>query len=94
MSPKTRLCRNLPLFLLLAALLFASLPAQAAPAHRPADLARKVTALGEDALSWVRNLAAGLWLRATAKEGTILDPDGQPAPSTSSDEGVTIDPNE
>ena len=93
MSPNHRLRRTLPVFLLLAILLFASLPLEAAAVHRPSAVAGKVAVLGEGALSWLRNLLSGLGIRGLTKEGVTIDPDGKPNPSTSSDEGMTIDPN-
>jgi len=93
MSPNHRLRRSCPIFLLLAALLFASLPAQAAAGHRPPAVARKVAVLGESALSWLRHLLGGLWMRGIAKEGPSIDPNGTPQPGNSSDEGMTIDPD-
>ena len=90
MSPNHRLRRTLPVFLLLAALLSMSLPIQAAAAHHSSAVIRKVTAVGEGVLSWLRNLFSGLGI---AKEGMSIDPDGKPKPDTSSDEGVSIDPN-
>jgi hypothetical protein len=93
MSPNHRLRRSLPTFLLLAALLFAGLPAQAAAVHRPSAVVWKVAVLGEGALSWLRNLFSGLWMRGSAKEGVTIDPDGKPNQTPPPDEGVTIDPN-
>jgi len=93
MSPNHRLRRTLPVFLLLAALLSTSLPAQAVAARRPLVPVRKVAILGEDALSWLWNLFSGLWMRGISKEGPSIDPDGQPHQSAPPDEGMSIDPN-
>jgi len=93
MSSNHRLRRTLPVFLLLAILLFASLPLQAAAVHRPLTVTWKVAAIGEDALSWLRNFFSGLGMRGIAKEGPTIDPDGKPHSSTPPDEGMTIDPN-
>lgn len=94
MSPNRSLRRAFPVFLLLVALLFTSLPVHAAPARRD------VAALGEEAIAWIHELLAGLWGRGLAKEGTSIDPNGQPKEGMSidpdgqgNDEGVTIDPN-
>ena len=92
MSTSSRLYRVFPLFLLLAALLFGSLPVRAQAARRPAPEIRKITALGETALSWLRLVVASLWQPEMAKEGPSLDPDGQPR-QQGADEGITIDPN-
>jgi len=93
MSPNHRLHRTFPVFLLLAALLLSSLPVQAAAARRPPVPAGKVSALGEEALSWLRNLLSGLWMRGSAKEGPTIDPNGQPHQSAPPDEGMSIGPN-
>jgi hypothetical protein len=93
MSPNRSLRSALPVALLLAALVFTSLPVQAAAARRPPAPVWRVAVLGEDALAWLRNLFSGLWLRGSAKEGMTIDPDGQPRPGASSDEGMSIDPN-
>ena len=93
MSPNHRLRRTLPVFLLLAILLCASLPLQAAAVHRPSAVVWKVAVLGEHALSWLRNLLSGLGMRGIAKEGPTIDPNGQPHQSATPDEGMTIDPN-
>ena len=79
-------------FLLLAALLFGSLPVRAQASRRhPAEM-RKIAVLGESALSWLRLFVASLWHPEMAKEGPSLDPDGQPR-QQGSDEGMSIDPN-
>ncbi len=96
MSPNRRLRRSLPLLLLLAALVFAGLPVQAAARRSPARPSAKiwrVAVLGESAFSWLRNLLMGLWMPAGAKEGMTIDPDGQPHQNAVPDEGMTIDPN-
>jgi len=93
MSPNHRLRRTLPVFLLLAALLFTSLPLQAAAVRHSSARVWKVTAVGEDLLSWLRNLFSGLGMRGIAKEGPTIDPNGNPHQGASSDEGMSIDPN-
>jgi len=92
MSPNRNLRRVLPGLVLLAGFVFASLPARAQPLRHPLVKIRKVAVLGEDALSWVRNVFARLWLPEMTKEGTSIDPDGKPG-QQGTDEGVTIDPN-
>ena len=91
MSTTSRQRRAFPVFLLLVALLFGSLPVRAQASRRPSTEMRKITALGEDALSWLRLFVASLWHPEMAKEGPSLDPDGQPRQQN--DEGITIDPN-
>lgn len=91
MSTSSRQCRVFAAFLLLAALLFGSLPVRAQAARRPSTETRKLTALGESALSWMRLFVASLWRPEVAKEGPSIDPNGQPRQA--SDEGITIDPN-
>ena len=83
--------RIFPVFLLLAALLFGSLPARAQAARRPAPEMRKITVLGESALSWLRLFVASLWHPEMVKEGITIDPDGQLGQQ--GDEGITIDPD-
>ncbi len=93
-----RLYRVLSVFVLLSVFVFASLPAQALPARRPAS---KVTVLGEGMFAWVRNLLVSLGLSGMAKEGMSIDPNGAKSPEgmsidpdgSLSDEGVMIDPN-
>lgn len=89
--------RVLSVFVLLSVLVFANLPAQALPVHRPTP---KVAVLGEGMFAWVRNLLASLGFSGMAKEGMSIDPDGAESPEGVtidpdglSDEGVTIDPN-
>jgi hypothetical protein len=85
MARNPHLYRVLSMFVLLSAFLFASLPAQALPVHRPAP---KVTALGEGMFAWVRNLLVSLGFSGMSKEGVMIDPDGAESP-----EGVSIDPD-
>ena len=85
MPQNPRLYRVLSVFVLLSAFVFASLPAQALPVHRPTS---KVTVLGEGMFAWVRNLLVSLGFSGMAKEGVTIDPDGAESP-----EGVMIDPN-
>ena len=92
MSTSSRQHRAFPVFLLLAALLFGSLPTRAQAARRPAPEMQKLAALGENALSWLRLFLDSLWRPEMAKEGPSIDPDGQ-ASQQGDDEGITIDPN-
>jgi hypothetical protein len=92
MSTSSRRRRAFPVFLLLAALLFGSLPARAQAARRPAPEIRKITALGESALSWLRLFLDSLWRPEVAKEGPSIDPDGQTS-QQGDDEGMSIDPD-
>ena len=92
MSMSSHQRRAFPVFLLLAALLFGSLPARAQAARRPAPEMRKITALGESALSRLRLFLTSLWHPERAKEGMTIDPDGQ-KPGQQGDEGITIDPD-
>jgi hypothetical protein len=86
MSPNPSPRRGLPVALLLAALVFAGLPIHAQPAQRRLPGIWEVAVSGDAAASWVRDLFARLWMRATTKEGMTIDPDGQK-------EGVSIDPD-
>jgi len=101
MSHNLNLRRGFTAFVLLVALLFASLPAQARPARGAVSGAWKVAVLGEDAFVWVRSLFARLLPQGTTKEGMSIDPNGGKGPEGTSidpnggldDEGVLIDPN-
>jgi len=81
---------------LLAALVLASVPAQAQPVRRPMTGPRVVAASGENGLSRLWSSLVNLM-----KEGMSIDPNGgsHGAGTTTvpvgggSDEGVTIDPN-
>jgi hypothetical protein len=86
-------------FALLAALVLASLPAQARPVRRPA---LSVTVSGDTVLSGLWRFVVRLWPGVTAKEETSIDPNGSPnhagtpVPPTGSatnDEGMSIDPD-
>ncbi len=92
MSTSSHQRRAFPVFLLLAALLFGSLPARAQAARRPAGEMRKIAVFGESALSRLRLFLDSLWRPEMAKEGPSIDPDGQ-AGQQGDDEGITIDPN-
>ena len=92
MSHNLNLRRGFTAFVLLVALLFASLPAQARPTRGAVSGPWKVAVLGEDAFAWVRSLFAGLWTRSVTKEGVTIDPNGGRARALD-DEGVLIDPN-
>jgi hypothetical protein len=88
--------RAFPILIALAALLLASLPAQA----RPAVSGPRVVAVVENHLarlwSYVANL---LQPGAMTKEGTSIDPDGRNGSGVTlpvgggDDEGMTIDPD-
>ena len=101
MSHNLNLRRGFTTFVLLVALLFASLPAQAKPACRAVPGVWKVAVLGEDAFVWVRSLFARLLPQGATKEGMSIDPDGGKAPEGTSidpdggldDEGMSIDPD-
>ena len=80
MSPNRCLRRKFPALLLLV-ILFASLPADAAPVRR------EVAALGKGVIAWVHELFRNLWMRGATKEGMSIDPDGQQK------EGMWIDPD-
>lgn len=91
MSHNRNLCRRLPA-LLLAALVFASVPLHAAPSRLAAPVWR-VAVLGERILSWIRG-AIDLGPGNPTKEGMSIDPNGQPTQDGhDGDEGITIDPN-
>jgi hypothetical protein len=101
MSSKPASQRIFLAFVLLAALVLASLPAQARPIRRPTTDPHFVAVPGDTALTRVWSFVVGLWPRETAKEGTSIDPDGNTnhggmstaPPGDLTDEGVTIDPN-
>jgi hypothetical protein len=84
-------------FTLVAALVLASLPAQARETRSPVRHAHAVAVPGDGIWGFVLNLLPqGMW-----KEGMSIDPNGAPGqqgaaanPSKASgDEGMTIDPN-
>lgn len=87
MSPNRSLRCELPAFILLAALLFTSLPVHAASARRSGSALGEVAALGEEAIAWVHDFFGSLWTWGATRERISIAPDGQPK------EGVTIDPN-
>lgn len=101
MSSKPASHRVFFVLILLAALVLASLPAQARPVRRPATDRHSVAVPGDTALSGIWRFVVSLWSRGTAKEGTSIDPDGNTNHTGASttptgdltDEGVTIDPN-
>jgi hypothetical protein len=93
MSTSSHQHRALPVFLLLAALLFGSLPVRAQAARRPAPEMQKLAALGENALSWLRLFLDSLWRPEMTKEGMTIDPNGQKPGQQGNDEGITIDPD-
>lgn len=94
--------RAFPVLALLAALLLASLPAQAQPSRRPAAGFPAVAAFGENGLARFWSFVAHLWQPGVmTKEGMSIDPNGgkngavtpvNPA-SSGSDEGTSIDPD-
>lgn len=98
MSQNHSVYRVLTAAALLSLLVLASRPAEARPVHRPTS---KVTALGESAVAWVRNLLGSLWLPGTTKEGVMIDPNGAKSPGGVTigpdgglnDEGMSIDPD-
>jgi hypothetical protein len=92
MSASFRQYRAFPVFLLMAALALAGLPARSQPVLKPSpQQTRKVAAPGEDLLSQIRLFLARLWSPGLTKEGPSIDPDGKPGGQ--GDEGITIDPN-
>jgi hypothetical protein len=99
MSSKPASQRVFIAFVLLAALVLTSLPAQARPVRRPATGRHSVAVSGDTALSGIWRFVVSLWTRGTSKEGTSIDPDGNhmgtsTAPSGDLiDEGMSIDPN-
>lgn len=93
MSPKRSLRCRLPVFLLLVASVFTSLPVQAQPVLPSAAVVRRVAVLGENLLSWFRELFASAPQPGMTKEGMSIDPDGQSHQNAASDEGMSIDPN-
>lgn len=88
-------------FALLAALILASLPAQARTAHHPPASHNPVAVPGDNGLSGIWRFVVSLWPGATTKEGTSIDPDGNANHTGASttptgdliDEGTSIDPN-
>jgi hypothetical protein len=85
-------------FALLAALVIASLPAQARTAHRSTTSRNSVAVSGDSGLSGIWRFVVSLWPRGTTKEGMSIDPNGNTngvGTSTGDliDEGVLIDPN-
>jgi hypothetical protein len=100
MSTNRAFCRALTVFTLLAALVLASLPAQARPVRHPATDRHAVAVSGENSLARIWSFLVNLWPQGT-KEGMSIDPNGAPKPQGMTtapsggldDEGVTIDPN-
>ena len=88
-------------FSLLAALVLASLPAQARTVRRPATSRNSIAVSGDNGLSGIWRFVVSLWPRGTTKEGMSIDPDGNANHTGAStnpagdliDEGVLIDPN-
>jgi hypothetical protein len=85
-------------FLVLALLALATLPAQARPARRPIPA---VAVPGDTVLSGIWRFMLSLWPGGVAKEGTSIDPNGgnnhagtsTPAPGDLTNEGTSIDPD-
>lgn len=86
---------------LLAALVLASLPAQARTPSRPTTSRNSVAVSGDNALASLWRFVASLWPRGTTKEGTSIDPNGNTNHTGTStnpagdliDEGTSIDPD-
>ena len=88
-------------FVLLGALVLASLPAQARTVHRSTAGRNSVAVSGDNALTRLWHLAVSLWPRGTTKEGMSIDPNGNTNHTGTStnpagdliDEGTSIDPD-
>lgn len=98
MSSKPASQRIFLIFILLAALVFASLPVQARPVHRPETSRNSVAVSGDNALASLWRFVASLWPQGTTKEGMSIDPNGNTNHTGTStgdliDEGMSIDPN-
>ncbi|HEY3566805.1 MAG TPA: hypothetical protein VGP73_02640 [Thermoanaerobaculia bacterium] len=98
MSSKPASHRVFFVFLLLAALILASLPAQARTVHRSPASRNSVAVSGDTVLSGIWRFVVSLWPGVVVKEGTSIDPDGNHTTSTTPtgdliDEGMSIDPN-
>lgn len=93
MSSNPSLRRSLPVFLMLAALVFTSLPIQAQPVLPSTAVVWRVAVLGEGPFAWFQEILASVRQSGMTKEGVTIDPDGQPHQGASSDEGMSIDPN-
>ena len=90
--------RTFPVLIVLAALLLASLPAQAR-VSRPAVGGLRAVAAVENPLARLWSYVANLWQPGSmTKEGTSIDPNGRNGsgvvlPTGGDDEGMTIDPD-
>jgi hypothetical protein len=101
MSPKPVSPRVFCVFALFAALVLASLPAQARPFRRPPADRPAVAAAGDSGLASLWHLLVGLWPGVRAKEGVTIDPNGSSnhagtqvvPPGDLVDEGTSIDPD-
>lgn len=89
-----------PVLVALAALLLASLPAQARPSRPAVRGLRTVAASGENHLARLWSYVANLWQAgAMTKEGTSIDPNGRNGAGATlpvgggDDEGMSIDPD-
>jgi hypothetical protein len=98
MSSRSAFHRVFFVFALLAAFIFASLPAQARTIRRPTTSRNSVAVSGDNALASLWRFVVSLWPRGTSKEGVLIDPNGgthQVGTSAGDliDEGTSIDPN-
>jgi hypothetical protein len=101
MPSKSAYSRVFFAFVLLATLVFASLPAEGRPVRRSATDRHSVAVPGYSTLSGIWRFVVNLWPRGTTKEGMSIDPDGNVNHTGTStnpagdltDEGVLIDPN-
>ena len=99
MSSKPASHRVFLAFALPAALVLASLPAQARPVRRPPVSRNSVAVSGDTVLSGLWHLVVRLWPHGTAKEGMSIDPNGGHTGTSATpsgdliDEGTSIDPN-
>lgn len=98
MSSKPASHRVFFVFTLLAALVLASLPAQARTVRRSTATRNSVTVSGDSILSGIWRFAVSLWPGGTTKEGVLIDPNGgaNQAGTSAGDltnEGMSIDPD-
>jgi hypothetical protein len=101
MSSKSASHRVFFAFVLLAAFILASLPAQARTIRRPTTSRNSVAVSGDNTLTSLWRFVVSLWLRGTTKEGMSIDPNGNTNHTGTSanpagdliDEGTSIDPD-
>jgi hypothetical protein len=101
MSSKPASQRVFFAFVLLAALVLASLPAQARTIRHPPVNHNSVAASGDTFLSGIWRFVVSLWSGGTTKEGMSIDPDGNTNHTGASthpagdlaNEGTSIDPD-